>query len=206
MSDSFQAWCRNCNRAASPYFDSKEEAQIHVEGLSFCEDCGAEFDGHVIEVINVTRAFGVRPKTNQRNKAEKRVQDKHGSPSEWSSGGCHGDGIDLKHRKAGKAAAKEAKRARRRLDRAVVEEERTERDPADVFYAEPGKGDEWLERARKLHAEERWPQALHAWAMVQQYFEGDAQKEAREHGKEAARHVAQAARDEGGPFRGRRVR
>lgn len=141
---------------------------------------------------------------SQRDKAETKVYNKHGSAGGFASGGWgpggHSDGVNTEHRKAHNAAAKEAKRARRRLDKAIVEDE-FERSPEDVFYAEPGKGDWWLEQARKLHAEEKWPRALHAWAMVQQYFDGDVQKEAREHGNVAAHYVAQSVQDDGGPFR-----
>ena len=63
----------------------------------------------------------------QRDKAERKVADKHGSAGDWASGGWgpggHSDGVNTEHRKAHKAAAKEAKRARRRLDKAIVEEE-----------------------------------------------------------------------------------
>lgn len=68
MSDSFQAWCCTCNRAASPYFDSEEEATDHILEVSFCESCGTEFDEHNVEVLNATKAFGVRPITHQEDR------------------------------------------------------------------------------------------------------------------------------------------
>jgi len=67
---------------------------------------------------------GKRPR--QRNKAETNVAERHGSAGDFAAGGWgpggHSDGVNTEHRKAHKAAAKEAKRARRRLDKAVVEE------------------------------------------------------------------------------------
>ena len=62
----------------------------------------------------------------QRDRAEKKVHDKHGSAGDWASGGWgpggHSDGVNTEHRKAHKAAAKKAKRARRRLDKAIIDE------------------------------------------------------------------------------------
>ena len=60
---------------------------------------------------------------SQRDRAETKVAHKHGSAGEWASKGRHGDGVNEEHRKAHRAAAKKAKRARRRLDRAIAEEE-----------------------------------------------------------------------------------
>jgi hypothetical protein len=61
----------------------------------------------------------------QRDKAEKKTRHRHGG--DWgSSRGHHGDGTVEAQRKAHQAEAKKAKRARRRLDRAIVEEERQE--------------------------------------------------------------------------------
>jgi hypothetical protein len=63
----------------------------------------------------------------QRDRAEKKVHDKHGSAGDFASGGWgpggHSDGVNTEHRKAHKAAAKKAKRARRRLDKTIIEEE-----------------------------------------------------------------------------------
>lgn len=60
---------------------------------------------------------------SQRDRAEKKVTEKHGRASEWSHDDCHGDGLCTKHSKAHRAASKEAKRARRRLDKHIIEEE-----------------------------------------------------------------------------------
>ena len=64
---------------------------------------------------------------SQRDRAEKKVHDKHGSAGSFHSGGWgpggHSDGVNTEHRKAHDAAAKRAKRARRRLDKEVVKED-----------------------------------------------------------------------------------
>lgn len=63
----------------------------------------------------------------QRDKAEKKTADRHGG--DW---GCskwhHGDGTVKAQRKAHQAEAKKAKRARRRLDKAIIEEAAGEDD------------------------------------------------------------------------------
>tara|TARA_R100001132_G_C3273357_1_gene95429 strand:- start:183 stop:389 length:207 start_codon:yes stop_codon:yes gene_type:complete len=59
---------------------------------------------------------------SQRYKAESKVKHKHGG--HWGdSRGHHGDGANKAQLKAHRAAAKEAKRARRRMDKEIVLEE-----------------------------------------------------------------------------------
>ena len=62
--DQYQAWCNNCNRSITPYFDTEGEARDHaLNELRFCDGCGAELEHERdVEVINVTKAFGVRPR------------------------------------------------------------------------------------------------------------------------------------------------
>ena len=58
----------------------------------------------------------------QRDRAEVKANNRHGG--DW---GCskwhHGDGTVKAQRKAHQAEAKKAKRSRRRLDKAIIEEE-----------------------------------------------------------------------------------
>jgi hypothetical protein len=67
---------------------------------------------------------------SQRDRAERKVHDKHGHASDWNPPGKaphrpggHSDGVNTEQRKAHKAAVKRAKRARRRLDKQIIEEE-----------------------------------------------------------------------------------
>lgn len=59
----------------------------------------------------------------QRDRAEQKANNYQGSAGSWAHDDCYGDGLCTKHCKAHNAAAKESKRARRRLDKAVIEEE-----------------------------------------------------------------------------------
>ncbi len=64
---------------------------------------------------------------SQRDRAEKKVRDKHGSASSHTSPGKaphrpggHSDGVNTEQRKANQRKAKKAKRARRRLDHEII--------------------------------------------------------------------------------------
>ena len=68
---------------------------------------------------------------SQRDKAEKRVADPLGHAGDWNRSGKaphrpggYGDSVNTEQRKAHKAAEKKVKRARRRLDKSIIEEER----------------------------------------------------------------------------------
>lgn len=68
---------------------------------------------------------------SQRDKAERKTADRLGHAGDWNRSGKaphrpggHGDSVNTEQRKAHEAAAKEARRAQRRLDKAIIEEER----------------------------------------------------------------------------------